>query len=142
MLNDVMSCKVNQADIGLFIGFHKTLAQVVDSRKALIVICFRKIGVVEKRMAVFAMALFPVFFKQPCLTQANEELRVGLRDFFIKEALQQVQTPTTTYIATALTTRDARGSSCFRAIEQAAAPGWLLLEMKEFATFVGYRPTN
>ena len=43
MLNDVMGSKINKANIGLFIGFHKPLAQVINGWKTLVIVSLRKI---------------------------------------------------------------------------------------------------
>ena len=136
-----MQSKVHKTDIRLLVAFQQALTKVVNRRELVVIIDFREVGLVEDRPAICGSGLVGVRIHQTGLPQPQEEIGIDLLHFLLEQALQQVKTPATANIAPALATRDSRGSGRFRAVEQAATPRRLLLEVKKPALPIGDRPT-
>ena len=84
MLNDIVRSKIDQANIGLFIGLYKPLAKMIDGGKTVVIIRFSEIGIVEQRVVVIAVALFPIFLQKTRLAKANKELWISPRNLVLK----------------------------------------------------------
>ena len=118
MFNDVMNRKVHQAEICLLVGVHKVSAEMVDGRETIVVICLCEV-IGKDRVALDGSRLI----------KPHEKVRIDFAHRGFEQFLEQVETPATTHITTTLTAMNARLRRRLRAIEQTAAPRWLLLKM-------------
>ena len=132
MLHDIVDRKVDESQVGLFIRLHQPLAQVIDGGKALVVVVNREVGAVEDGVA----------FHESRHVEPREELGVNLIHLGFEETLQKIEAPATADVAAALPTVDARLRGGLCAVEEPAAPGGLLLEVKELAVLVDHGPAH
>ena len=137
-----MQRKINKADVGLLVAFHKVRTKMIDGRKLLVVIDFREVAVIENRPAIGQGRFGWVVIHKPRLAQAKEEIRVDFLNFFLQQTLQKIEPPPPTNITPALTARNASRRRRFGSFEQTASPCRLLLKVKQLPLFVGDRPAN
>ena len=76
MFNDVMNCKINQAQVNLFICIHKVCTEMIDGRKTIVIICLGEtLG--ENRVP----------FNDARLIESHKEIRVDLTHGWFKDFL-------------------------------------------------------
>ncbi len=137
-----MQCEVNKTDICPLGAFHQVFAKVINGRKLLVVISFRKVAVVEDRPTITRCRFIGIIVHQPRLTQAKEEIRVDLLDLVLQQTLQEVEPPTTADITSALATGNTGGGGRISPVEQAASPRRLLLKVEQLTLFVSHSPAD
>ena len=143
VLNNVVQSQVNQTYIGLFVGLHEVLAQVVNGWEAVVIVLLGEVGVVKEGVIVVRVVVgVAVFFEQATLIHAYEELGIDLVHLIEEERLQAVEALAPAVVTTTLAALDARAGSGIGRGKESRTPGGLALDVVELAIVVYYAPAD
>lgn len=141
MLDDVVQSEINLPQVGLFLGGHQPGTKVVNRGETFVIVSLRINGEKE-RAVVIATRLLSIFTQEASLLEADEESPIYISHIILEKTLQQIQTPTTTLIPTALTALEPSVRSSFTRRENTTPQRRPTVLREKLAIYTGNRPPH